>query len=273
MSLSEIDACEDEVIQAAFLGGANVEAGDTLLFILHDGNLPSGILAWSNKPEFAFTPPLQTNTIYFISAIVGTIDQFGFVDLNDPCLSITEGTPIRFADIPEVELGPDLTISLGEVVELKATSLSNIESYNWFVTDTCIHCPSVSLHPLSTTTVKVEVSNTDGCLATDDITITVLTASDLDFPNVFSPNGDQINDVIFINSIKSIQEVKLFEIFDRWGNNVFQQKGFPPGSPSNGWDGTFQNKPLNPGVYLCRMTALMVNGDAQNFAWDVTLVR
>jgi hypothetical protein len=71
MSLVEIDACQDEVIQADYLGGANVENGDTLLFILHDGNWPNGILAWNDKPEFSFAPPMQLNTTYFISAVTG----------------------------------------------------------------------------------------------------------------------------------------------------------------------------------------------------------
>ena len=273
MSLLEIDACQDEIIQANYLGGANVETGDTLLFILHDGNLPNGILAWNDKPEFSFAPPLQINTTYFISAITGTKDQFGLVDLNDPCLSIADGTPIRFAEIPEVELGPDLTISLGDTIEITAISLSNIASYNWFGTDTCTHCAFTLLHPLVSTFIMVEVSNDYGCSASDNLHLTVLSAKELEFPNVFSPNGDQINDVIFINDIKSIDQVKLFEVFDRWGNNVFQEKEFPPGSPFNGWDGTFKSKPLNPGVYLCRMTALMIDGDTQNFTWDVTLVR
>jgi gliding motility-associated-like protein len=195
------------------------------------------------------------------------------VDLNDPCLSIADGTPIRFSEIPEVELGPDLTISLGETIEVTATSLSNIASYNWFGADTCTHCAFTLLHPLVSTTIMVEVNNVYGCAASDNLHLTVRSAKELEFPNVFSPNGDQINDVIYIGSIQSIEEVKLFEIFDRWGNNIFQEKEFPPGSPSNGWDGTFKSKPLNPGVYLCRMTALMVDGNTQNFTWDVTLVR
>jgi len=273
MDLNEIDACLDEAIQAIFLGGANVEPGDTLLYILHDGNLPGGIIAWSDKPEFSFVPPMQTNTIYFISAVTAVKGTNGLPDFNDPCLSVSEGTPIRFADIPEVDLGSDLTVSLGEYVELKANSFSIIDHYNWFGADTCTQCSSISLKPLSTTTIKVEVSNSDGCIADDQLLITVLSTKDLDFPNVFSPNGDQVNDVIFIGNIKSIDQVQLFEIFDRWGNNVFLQKDFPPGSPSNGWDGSFKGKPLNPGVYLCHMIALMANGVTQNFTWDVTLVR
>jgi gliding motility-associated-like protein len=244
-----------------------------LLYILHDGNIPAGILAWSDKPEFAFAPPMQTNTIYYISAIIGSIGANDLPDLNDPCLNVSEGTPIQFAEIPDVELGPDITVSLGEIIDITAASTSSIAKYNWFASDTCTLCPTITLKPLSSSTVKVEVSNADGCIATDQLLLTVLSSKDIDFPNVFSPNGDQINDVIFIGDIKSIELVKDFEVFDRWGNMVFLEKEFAPGNPGDGWDGSFDGKPLNPGVYICKMTALMVNGNTENFAWDVTLVR
>lgn len=273
MELTEIDACKDEIIEAIYLGGSNVESGDTLLYLLHDGNIPNGIIAWNDKPKFAFAPPMQTYTTYFISAVVGTKELNGLPDLNDPCLSISEGTPIRFAEIPEVDLGPDVSVSIGDTIDITATSTSSIAKYNWFGSDTCTLCPSITLKPLLSSTVKVEVSNADGCLAEDQLLLTVLSAKGIDFPNVFSPNGDQINDVIFIGDIKSIELVQDFEIFDRWGNNVFLEKDFPPGSPSDGWDGSFDGKEMNPGVYICKMTALMANGSVQNFTWDVTLVR
>jgi gliding motility-associated-like protein len=273
MELTPIDACADEIIEAIYLGGANVENGDTLLYILHNGNIPDGILAWNNKPEFAFVPPMQTYTTYFISAVTGTIGLNGLPDLNDPCLSVSEGTPIQFADIPDIELGPDVSISLGETIDITATSTSSIAKYNWFSSDTCTLCPTITLKPFATTTVMVEVSNADGCVADDQLLLTVLSTKELEFPNVFSPNGDQINDVIYINDIKSIELVQEFEVFDRWGNNVFLEKDFTPGDPAEGWDGSFEGKPLNSGVYICKMTALMVNGTTQNFAWDVTLVR
>jgi hypothetical protein len=148
MELSAIDACMDEVIEAIYLGGANVESGDTLLYILHDGNIPDGILAWNDIPEFSFVPPMQTYTTYYISAITGTIGNNGLPDLSDPCLSVSEGTPIQFAEIPDVELGPDLTISLGEIIDITASSTSSIAKYNWFESDTCTLCPTITLNHL-----------------------------------------------------------------------------------------------------------------------------
>ena len=63
-------------------------------------------------------------------------------------------------------------------------------------------------------------------------------------PNAFSPNGDGIND-LFEAQPTADSEIEGLQVFDRWGELVFQSK---PGQ--FGWDGTFKGK-LQPqqGVY------------------------
>ena len=41
-------------------------------------------------------------------------------------------------------------------------------------------------------------------------------------------------------------------VFDRWGELVHSTQNFPASSldPSHGWDGSFQGKNVNPGVYV-----------------------
>jgi hypothetical protein len=57
--------------------------------------------------------------------------------------------------------------------------------------------------------------------------------------------------------------VKDFEVFDRWGNMVSLRRIYS--KSCGGWDGSFDGKPMNPGVYICKMTALMVNGILSEF--------
>ena len=53
-------------------------------------------------------------------------------------------------------------------------------------------------------------------------------------PNVFSPNGDGINDYFNV-SVVGHDDFELF-VFDRWGKQLFTTK-----DPNEGWDGTYQN--------------------------------
>ena len=81
------------------------------------------------------------------------------------------------------------------------------------------------------------------CLDTFVKVITVELPSRLEIPNVFTPNGDQVNDVFLIYG-EDIISLKL-EIYDRWGNFLFLSN-----SMEEGWNGVYKNKILDAGAYL-----------------------
>jgi len=85
-------------------------------------------------------------------------------------------------------------------------------------------------------------------------------------PDAFSPNNDGQNDILYVRSecIKTI----VFEIFDRWGNKVFETN-----SESIGWDGTYRGKPMNTGTYVYYLNATLFNGSTVEKKGNVTLVR
>lgn len=61
-------------------------------------------------------------------------------------------------------------------------------------------------------------------------------------PNVFTPNGDGINDFFFVDSTSA--EIISFCIFNRWGNCVYTSQ---PGTP---WNGDAENHlPCSDGTY------------------------
>lgn len=91
-------------------------------------------------------------------------------------------------------------------------------------------------------------------------------------PNVFSPNGDGVNDEFRVYTAQDI-EILHFElnIFDRWGNHL---KSFE--STEDSWDGLFNEKAMNPGVYVWyyKVTAIACGKTIDLFAkGDVTLVK
>ena len=91
-------------------------------------------------------------------------------------------------------------------------------------------------------------------------------------PNVFSPNGDGMNDQFRVYTAQDI-EVLSFElnIFDRWGNQVM---GFT--STDDFWDGSFEDRFMDPGVfvYYYRATIIACGETKELFRkGDVTLVK
>ncbi len=65
-------------------------------------------------------------------------------------------------------------------------------------------------------------------------------------PNIFSPNGDGINDAFGPAGECAVREYSL-QIFDRWGQLVFETR-----DPNIAWDGRRQDRPLPTGVYVYR---------------------
>ena len=92
-------------------------------------------------------------------------------------------------------------------------------------------------------------------------------------PNIFSPDGDGINDIMFVQTNSGIMEVTIFRIIDRWGNMVFEDRLFAPNDPAHGWDGTFKKKPLNPGVFLYLIEMKTTDGEVVRRSGDITLIR
>ena len=77
-------------------------------------------------------------------------------------------------------------------------------------------------------------------------------------PNIFSPNGDGINDIFHPFPYSYIRDIDI-KIFDRWGLLVFQTS-----DPDINWDGKngFSHKALTDGVYyyICKVNAIHYDG-------------
>lgn len=86
-------------------------------------------------------------------------------------------------------------------------------------------------------------------------------------PNVFSPNGDLVNDFFTIetNNVETID----MQIFNRWGNLMYDYTG-----PNAAWNGTNKSSaPADDGVYFYKIKLTGVSGDVVNIDGFLHLVR
>ncbi|MBL7803579.1 MAG: gliding motility-associated C-terminal domain-containing protein [Saprospiraceae bacterium] len=120
MNLSTVEVCEFQTATAIHLGGEVLDGDDSLRFILHSNPAtPVGtIYGWNTAPVFSFVPPMQTGTTYYISAIAGNLLPDGTIDLNDPCLSVAQGTPVVFNAPPTATIDTVAQICAGESFDL-----------------------------------------------------------------------------------------------------------------------------------------------------------
>lgn len=105
-----------------------------------------------------------------------------------------------------------------------------------------------------------------GCAISDSIDILVK-GTVIDIPNAFTPNGNGVNNT-FKPSKRGIAQLKSFNIFNRWGQKVFESTNI-----DKGWDGTMNDKPQPLGVYVYTIEAITDSGQIFTRQGNVTLIR
>ena len=91
-------------------------------------------------------------------------------------------------------------------------------------------------------------------------------------PNALRPGSGGPNEYLTIFAGPEVVEIKSLQLFDRWGNQLFEQENLPPNVPVN-WDGTFRGQLVPPGVIVWMLTAATVDGRVVKLSGDITLLR
>jgi gliding motility-associated-like protein len=113
----------------------------------------------------------------------------------------------------------------------------------------------------------------NGCFTNDQIRIFVENDIDIFIPNAFAPTGSGNNDKLIIYAGKGVERIERFQIFDRWGNQVFGEGSFQPNDPSYGWDGRLNGQIMNAAVFVYYVEVLLTNGKTVVLKGDVMLMR
>lgn len=175
----------------------------------------------------------------------------------------------------QVSLGPDLVVPAGSMLTLTANlsgSPGVLEEVQW--SPSPLGCPTCLLADITVTaevTVTVRVRTMDGCESSDELLIGIERIPRRFWaPTAFSPDYNGINDRFMLFGNEQLLQVSTLEVFDRWGNLLYQSSNLTPNDGSNGWDGTFRGRLMDPGLYVYRAllrfadgTELAVKGDFQ----------
>ncbi len=171
---------------------------------------------------------------------------------------------------------PDTLINLGETAIVGASVLGTGPfSYTWSP-ETLLLFPENLITETNilvrNTNYTIDVVNQIGCRASDEMMVRTKNQMRVFIPNVFSPNGDLINDKFTVYSGPEVVNISKMIIFDRWGEKLFEKNNFPPNDEDEGWDGYLRGKVMNPQVFVYYIEVEYINGDIENFKGDVTLI-
>jgi gliding motility-associated-like protein len=177
-----------------------------------------------------------------------------------------------------VELGEDQRIPLGTSVLLYAQTNLNeaqIAEIAWSPADTaaCDSCLLWEDQPQESTLYTIAVTDTNGCQATDQMRVIVAKDRKVYIPNAFSANVDGSNDLFTVFAGPDVERIRRLAIFDRWGNQVFERRNFPPNEPRLGWDGRFRGQLLDIGYFVYLVEIEFIDGEVELFEGGVHLLR
>ncbi|HMC96625.1 MAG TPA: T9SS type B sorting domain-containing protein, partial [Flavobacteriales bacterium] len=162
-----------------------------------------------------------------------------------------------------VYAGLDMVIDWYDEVQLNATGNG---IFTWTPPDwlDCTTCSSPVASPDSSIAYTVMVTDTNGCMATDQVLVIV--NGSLFVPNAFTPDGDGYNDG-FGAWGRDIKELELL-VFNRWGELIWSTTKL-----NDRWDGTYQGVASPIDTYVWKVEATEISGRKRNAIGHVTLVR
>ncbi|MFN7116943.1 MAG: gliding motility-associated C-terminal domain-containing protein [Saprospiraceae bacterium] len=223
-----------------------------------------------NGNGLRFTPD-QPATVFAGIQIITIEDPAGCTRTDT--INITQPDEIQVIFDPaevEVELGDSITLQ-----PIINSSLP-LASYAWTPTDSLsnagIENPTAS--PVRNTRYTLTVVDENGCTATASVLVDVDFNRNVYIPNVFSPNGDGPNDEFRIFTCNGVTAIESVAVFDRWGNQVYAANDLTPEcSGIKLWDGRFNGKMANPGVYVYVIEITFLDDVTLTYRGDITLLR
>jgi gliding motility-associated-like protein len=162
----------------------------------------------------------------------------------DGCISDTASAQLKIYPNPKLVLPHNGKVLIGGTFTIKPEFVFGYQLQylwtpsTWLSSDTAVSPKSI---PQDDITYRLTLTAEGGCTATDTIFIKVIKAPEI--PNIFSPNGDGINDRWAIKYLKDYPGATI-DVYNRFGQVVFRSVGY-----DLEWDGSYQGKPLPVGTY------------------------
>lgn len=178
--------------------------------------------------------------------------------------AVTRVAKVTINPVPEFTVTQPATVRIPQTINLVNTvPLSSNWTYSYWE-DSATRKPLMNpQRVLKSGTYFIKSTNSFGCTATHPVEVTIEDAIIIP-SNIFSPNGDGINDLWSIPLIEYYPESQI-EIFTRNGQSVYKSKGYTPV-----WDGRSNEGKIVPvGVYYY---VIKQNSKQKHISGTVTVI-
>jgi gliding motility-associated-like protein len=202
------------------------------------------------------------------------------VTLQDATGCEWESGLLTVTEPPSVQpyITDEVRVVLGDQVNLEAivtAPLSSLASIEWKpLLDTLNKGTLIQRFiPLQSLSIDLEITDTAGCFARDRVQVLVEKPNQIYIPGVFKPGSQNLNDVFLIYCGRTVESIELLQIYDRWGEHLFEVQNAAPNDPASAWDGIYNGQIVMPGVYVYVARIRLIDGTVKTYTGDVTVLR
>jgi gliding motility-associated-like protein len=237
-----------------------------------DGSITIQGLNQADGPYIISVNGTVNDSVHISNLSVGTYD-IAITDSNLCEINITE--TLSSSEISMfAEYQENYNITIGDSISIVGAIDSGTYMFVWTPDDNSLSCSDCALpiaSPTESTVYNLEITDISGCAQSLAINVEVEPAIIVDVvPNIFSPNGDGVNDNFTFESGSENTTSIQIGIFDRWGNLIYEDLS---ATGSVTWDGRMNNTQLGSGVYIYQITILYNDATSKNLNGDVTLIK
>lgn len=200
-------------------------------------------------------------TIDIVTFEIEAIQEYNF-ELSDIELEVIEGDEVLISlNLNGENLTTDFVVEWNVVNSILCTEMNEFD-----------HCLEIELLAEVSEVVQVVITDKDGCETVLELVVNVSSkGTNIYIPNIFSPNGDGINDEFTIESNDRSIVIKSFDIYDRWGNVMFTQRDVAL-QDFVSWDGWFNGSRVAPNVYVYVLDVVDGSGESKVIYGDLAVV-
>ncbi len=151
-----------------------------------------------------------------------------------------------------------------------------IVTYEWTPPDglECTDCPDPEVFGLGDITYTLTITDQDGCMASDQITLFTVLNRNLHAPNVMSLSSVDGNDEFKIITNPATDIIEEISVFDRYGGRLYHRTNIVFDlNDEQGWFGLGPNGQfVDPGVYVWAARIRFVDNEAITFTGTITVL-
>lgn len=137
----------------------------------------------------------------------------------------------------------------------------------------CSGCIDPKITANTNTQIKVIGRTENNCIDSARIIVNVFYQKRIILPNVFTPDGDGRNDFFYVVAGKEVVNVKQFQIFNRWGEKVFEKNNVRANEYTGGWDGNYKGQKAAAGTYVYLIQIQLQDGNTEMYKGNITIIR